>query len=156
MMRQALSCWILPVLKNKSWRLTTSGYCETIGSGNVLAGLSGLPREEMIKTLCLPRHGSLHAEEEVRLRIDLLEGQSSSIANMLAKAIKERNELAFEEYSERLAANRGRIEELQWVLGEKAGQSILDLHVTSKTSSLSVRDVIEKLRTGELRMDDLS
>ena len=75
---------------------------------------------------------------------------------MLAKAIKERNEVAFEEYSERLAANRGRIEELLWVLGEKAGQSILDLQVASKNANLPVREVIEKLRTGELRMDDLS
>jgi hypothetical protein len=98
----------------------------------------------------------LRAEKDVRLRIDLLEGQSSSIAKMLAKAIKERNEVAFAEYSERLAANRGRIEELLWVLGEKAGQSILDLQVASKNASLPVREVIEKLRMGELRMDDLS
>jgi hypothetical protein len=110
----------------------------------------------MIKTLCFPRHGSLRNEKDVRLRIDLLEGQSCSIAKMLAKAINERNEVAFEEYSERLAVNRARIEELLWVLGEKAGQSILDLQVASKHASLPVRDVIEKLRTGELRMDDLS
>jgi len=98
----------------------------------------------------------LRAEKDIRMRIDLLEGQSSSIAKMLAKAIKDRNENAFAEYAERLAANRGRIEELLWVLGEKAGQSILDLQVTSKNASLPVREVIEKLRTGELRMDDLS
>jgi hypothetical protein len=94
----------------------------------------------------------LRAEKDVRLRIDLLEGQSSSIARMLAKAIRDRNEAAFKEYAERLAANRGRIEELLWVLGEKAGQSVLDLQVAG---SLSVKEAIEKLKAGELKMDDL-
>jgi hypothetical protein len=108
----------------------------------------------------------LRAEKDIRLRIDLLEGQSSSIAQMLAKAIWEHNEAAFAEYSKRLAANRGKVEELLWVLGEKttttaAGQSVLDLQVASKknnnnNSVMPVREVIEKLRAGELRMDDLS
>jgi hypothetical protein len=105
----------------------------------------------------------LRAEKDIRLRIDLLEGQSSSIAQMLAKAIWEHNEAAFAEYSKRLAANRGRVEELLWVLGEKtttsAGQSVLDLQVASKknnNSVMPVREVIEKLRAGELKMDDLS
>lgn len=98
---------------------------------------------------------SLRAEKDIRLRIDLLEGQSSSIAKMLAKAIRDHNEAAFKEYAERLAANRGKVEELLWVLGEKAGQSVLDLQVAGN-SNLSVKDAIEKLRTGELKMDDLS
>jgi hypothetical protein len=107
----------------------------------------------------------LRAEKDIRLRIDLLEGQSSSIAQTLAKAIWEHNEAAFAEYSKRLAANRGRVEELLWVLGEKttttaAGQSVLDLQVASKKNNsnnvMPVREVIEKLRAGELRMDDLS
>jgi hypothetical protein len=107
----------------------------------------------------------LRAEKDIRLRIDLLEGQSSSIAQMLAKAIWEHNEAAFAEYSKRLAANRGKVEELLWVLGEKttttaAGQSVLDLQVASKKNNsnnvMPVREVIEKLRAGELRMDDLS
>jgi hypothetical protein len=104
----------------------------------------------------------LRAEKDIRLRIDLLEGQSSSIAQMLAKAIWEHNEAAFAEYAKRLAVNRGRIEELLWVLGEKtaaaAGQSVLDLQVASENSNsvLPVREVIEKLRAGELKMDDLS
>lgn len=98
----------------------------------------------------------MRAEKDIRLRIDLLEGQSSSIAKMLAKAIRDHNEAAFKEYAERLAANRGRIEELLWVLGEKAGQSVLDLQVAGKNSSLSVKEVIDKLRDGELKMDDLS
>ena len=102
----------------------------------------------------------MHAEKDIRLRIDLLEGQSSLIAKMLTRAISEHNEVVFAEYSKRLAVNRGRIEELLWVLGEKniAGQSILDMQVTNKKKdiSLPVREVIEKLRRGELTMDELS
>lgn len=102
----------------------------------------------------------MHAEKDIRLRIDLLEGQSSLIAKMLTRAISEHNEVVFAEYAKRLAVNRGRIEELLWVLGEKniAGQSILDMQVTNKKKdiSLPVREVIEKLRRGELTMDELS
>ncbi|HEX6253983.1 MAG TPA: hypothetical protein VFZ55_07170 [Nitrososphaera sp.] len=110
----------------------------------------------------------MRAEKDIRLRIDLLEGQSSFIANMLTRAISEHNEVVFAEYSKRLAVSRGRIEELLWVLGEKnttttttaaAGQSVLDMRVTSNNNddiTVSVREVIEKLRRGELRMDDLS
>lgn len=102
----------------------------------------------------------MHAEKDIRLRIDLLEGQSSLIAKMLTRAISEHNEVVFAEYAKRLAVNRGRIEELLWVLGEKniAGQSILDKQVTNKKNdiSLPVREVIEKLRKGELTMDELS
>lgn len=84
---------------------------------------------------------------------------------MLTRAISEHNEVVFAEYSKRLAVSRGRIEELLWVLGEKnttatAGQSVLDMRVTSNNNNdditVSVREVIEKLRRGELRMDDLS
>ncbi len=111
----------------------------------------------------------MRAEKDIRLRIDLLEGQSSSIAKMLTRAISEHNEVVFAEYSKRLAVSRGRIEELLWVLGEKktttsttstaaAGPSVLDVRVTSKNSdvTVSVREVIEKLRRGELTMDELS
>ena len=77
---------------------------------------------------------------------------------MLARTIMERNDAAFAEYAERLASNKGRLEELMWVLGEKAGQSILDLQVSDKYNNayMSVRDAIDKLRTSELHMDDLS
>jgi hypothetical protein len=119
-------------------------------------GRSGQQNEEMNKTPIAQRGDSLRAEKDIRLRIDLLEGQSSSIAKMLAKAIRDHNEAAFKEYAERLAANRGRVEELLWVLGEKAGQSILDLQVAGSNSSLSVKQIIEKLKAGELKMDDLS
>lgn len=106
----------------------------------------------------------MRAEKDIRLRIDLLEGQSSFIANMLTRAISEHNEVVFAEYAKRLAVNRGRIEELLWVLGEKstttatAGHSVLEMRVASKNNdiTLSVREIIEKLRRGELRMDELS
>jgi hypothetical protein len=114
----------------------------------------------MIKTLSLPQIIVLRFEKDIRLRIDLLEGQSSFIANMVTRAISEHNEVIFAEYAKRLAVNRGRIEELLWVLSENstAGQSMLDMQVTSKNNEiiLTVRDIIEKLRRGELRMDDLS
>jgi hypothetical protein len=114
----------------------------------------------MIKTLSVTTIYILHAEKDIRLRIDLLEGQSSLIAKMLSRAISEHNEVIFSEYAKRLAVYRGRIEELLWVLGEKsiAGQSILDMQVTSNKNdiSLPVREVIEKLRRGELTMDELS
>lgn len=111
----------------------------------------------------------LRAEKDIRLRIDLLEAQSSFIAKMLTRAISEHDEAVFAEYSKRLAVFRGRIEELLWVLSEKntigaaaaAGQSVLDMRVTSKNNNdndvtVSVREIIEKLRRGELRMDELS
>jgi hypothetical protein len=105
----------------------------------------------------------LRSEKDIRLRIDLLEGQSSSIAQMLVKAIRHHDKAAFSEYAQRLEANRSRVEELLWVLGEKAGQSVLDLPVVSKDNNksnnntiLPVRDMLEKLRAGELRMDDLT
>jgi hypothetical protein len=141
----------------------------------------------MIKILAAVMKGnSLRAEKDIRLRIDLLEGQSSSMAKMLARAIRDHNETAFKEYAERLAANRGRVEELLWVLGEKADQSVLDRKVyqflsyflkvlgekadqsvldlqvatasgrNNNDSSLSVKEAIEKLKAGELKMDDLS
>ena len=108
----------------------------------------------------------MRAEKDIRLRIDLLEGQSSFIAKMLTRAISEHNEVVFAEYSKRLAVSRGRIEELLWVLSEKdntaaaaAGQSVLDMRGNSKNNddtTVSVREVIEKLKKGELTMDELS
>jgi hypothetical protein len=107
----------------------------------------------------------LRAEKDIRLRIDLLEGQLSLIAKMLTRAISEHNEVVFAEYANRLAVSRGRIEELLWVLDEKnttttsgGGQSVLDVRVASKNSEItvSVREVIEQLRRGEITMDELS
>jgi hypothetical protein len=85
---------------------------------------------------------------------------------MLAKAIWDHNEVAFADYAKRLAINRSRIEELLWVLSERktnnvttpgAVQSVLDLRVASMNNNIMpVREIIEKLRKGEIRMDDLS
>src|SRR5918996_5478015 len=120
--------------------LTMLRYCMITTNGRLQVELSGLPREEMIKTPVIPEIVVLRAEKEIRLRIDLLEGQSSFIAKMLTRAISEHNEVVFAEYSKRLAVSRGRIEELLWVLGEKnnttaaAGQSVLDMRVNSKNN----------------------
>src|SRR5918999_4618785 len=154
--------------------LTMLRYYMITTNGRLQVELSGLPREEMIKTPAIPEIIVLRAEKDIRLRIDLLEGQSSFIAKMLTRAISEHNEVVFAEYAKRLAVSRGGIEELLWVLGEKntttsggaapaaaaagGGQSVLDVRVASKNSEItvSVREVIEKLRRGELRMDELS
>src|ERR687895_880457 len=114
-------------------------YSEITANGSPRAAHSGLLREEIIKTHSVPKIYSLHAEKDIRLRIDLLEGQSSLIAKMLTRAISEHNEEVFAEYANRLAVSRGRIEELLWGLGEKntaasggGGQSVLNVRVASK------------------------
>ena len=96
----------------------------------------------------------MRSENDVRLRIELLESQSSTIAKILAKAIQEHNENAYKEYSDRLATNRGKMEELFWVLGERVGQSILDLHIPGSQLG-TVRQTLEKLKSGELKLADL-
>ena len=98
----------------------------------------------------------LRADKDVRLRIDLWESQSNSIAKLLAKASHDHNETAFREYAARLAENRGRIDELRWVLSEKGNENILGLYISSKAGNLTVRETIEKLRLGRLKMGDLS
>ena len=81
---------------------------------------------------------------------------------MLTKAISEHDEVVFMDYPKRLAVNRGRVEELLWVLCKKKNitcQSVLDTKVTCNNNDailLPVREIIEKLRKGELSMDDLS
>lgn len=96
-------------------------------------------------------------EKDIRLRIDLLEGQSSSLARMLTKAMQEKNEEAVRQYSEKLAQIKGRVEELMWVLGIKSGQGVLDATVAidQKGTVIAIRDVLEMLRDGRLRMDGL-
>ncbi|MGH7909851.1 MAG: hypothetical protein ACRENW_08400 [Thermodesulfobacteriota bacterium] len=96
----------------------------------------------------------MRAEKDVRLRIDLLESQSSAIARILAKAIREHNDGAYKEYSDRLDANRGKMEELLWVLGEKAGQGILDLYVSGSQPG-TAGQTFERVKSGELKMAGL-
>lgn len=100
----------------------------------------------------------LRQEKDIRLRIDLLEGQSGSIAKMLAKAMQERNEEAVKQYSEKLAQNKGKVDELMWVLQIKSGQGVLDTTVAVGQSGqeMAVRDLLEMLNEGRLKMDDLS
>lgn len=99
----------------------------------------------------------MRSEKDIRLRIDLLEGQSGSIAKMLAKAMQEHNEEAIKQYSEKLAQGKGRVEELMWVLQIKSGQGVLDAKVTVVQSrqEITVRDLLEMLKEGRLKMDDL-
>lgn len=98
----------------------------------------------------------MRSEKEIRLRIDLLEGQSGSIARMLAKAMQEHNEDAIKQYSEKLAQSKGRVEELLWVLGVKTGQNALDIkaQVPGK-GEMAVRDILEMLKEGKIKMDGL-
>lgn len=98
----------------------------------------------------------MRSEKDVRLRIDLLEGQLGTIAKLLAKAMQERNEGAIRQYSEKLAQSKGRVEELLWVLGVKKGQGILESRVSVKGADVTVGQVLEKLKNGEIKIDDLS
>ncbi|MGI0005330.1 MAG: hypothetical protein ACREAO_08055 [Nitrososphaera sp.] len=99
----------------------------------------------------------MRSEKDIRLRIDLLEGQSGSIAKMLARAMQEHNEEAVKQYSEKLAQGKGRVEELMWVLQIKSGQGVLDARVAvgQPRQEIAVRDVLEMLKEGRLKMDDL-
>jgi UDP-glucose 6-dehydrogenase len=90
------------------------------------------------------------------LRIDLLEGQSNSIARMLAKAMQERNEEAIKQYSEKLAQSKGKVEELLCVLGVKTGQNALDVRAqVPGRGEITVRDILELLKEGKVKMDGL-
>ena len=100
-------------------------------------------------------------EKDIRLRIAMFQGQSEAIAKMLVKALSEHNTISTKEYSARLINIRDRIEELMWVLNEKNISSNLLLEVYSinvpgkKIESLTVGQIMEKLKIGELRMSDL-
>jgi hypothetical protein len=91
----------------------------------------------------------------------MFQGQSEAIAKMLVKALSEHNTISTKEYSARLINIRDRIEELMWVLNEKNISSNLLLEVYSinvpgkKIESLTVGQIMEKLKIGELRMSDL-
>jgi hypothetical protein len=103
----------------------------------------------------------LRNEKDIRLRIDMLQGQSKTIAEMLVKALSERNTISINEYSARLVNIRDRIEELLWVLNEKGKPSnfLLEVYTINmrgkKEVSLTVGQILEKLKIGELTMNDL-
>jgi hypothetical protein len=99
----------------------------------------------------------LRSEKDIRLRIDLLEGQASSIAKMLAKAMQEHNEEAVKHYSEKLAQSKGKVEELLWVLQVKTGQGVLDTKAAVPgRQEMTVRDILDLLKEGRIKMDDLA
>jgi hypothetical protein len=103
----------------------------------------------------------LRNEKDIRLRIDMLQGQSKTIAEILVKALSESNTICINEYSARLVNIRDRIEELSWVLNKKGAPSNLLLEVYTinvpgkKEITLTVGQILEKLRIGELTMNDL-
>jgi uncharacterized protein YjgD (DUF1641 family) len=100
----------------------------------------------------------LRSEKDIRLRIDLLEGQAGSIAKILAKAMQEHDEEAIKQYSEKLAQRKSQVEELLWVLGIKSAQSILDTKtgIPGMHELVAIRDILELLKQGKIRMDDLT
>ena len=91
----------------------------------------------------------------------MFQGQSEAIAKMLVKALSEHNTISTKEYSARLINIRDRIEELLWVLDKKGMPSnfLLEVYTINmpgkKEVSLTVGQILEKLRTGELTMNDL-
>ena len=98
----------------------------------------------------------MRSEKDIRLRIDLLEGQSGTIAKMLAKAMQEHNGEAIKEYSAKLAQSKGKVEELLWVLQVKTGQGVLDTNaLVPGRGEVAVRDILEMLKDGRIKMDDL-
>jgi hypothetical protein len=103
----------------------------------------------------------LRNEKDIRLRIAMFQGQSEAIAKMLVKALSEHNTISTKEYSARLINIRDRIEELMWVLNEKNISPNLLVEVYSinvpgkKIEFLTVGQIMEKLKIGELSMSDL-
>jgi hypothetical protein len=103
----------------------------------------------------------LRNEKDIRLRIEMLQGQSKTIAEMLVKSLSERNTISINEYSDRLINIRDRIDELLWVLDKKGTPSnfLLEVYTINipgkKELSLTVGQILEKLRIGELTMNDL-
>lgn len=91
----------------------------------------------------------------------MFQGQSKTIAEMLVKSLSERNTISINEYSDRLINIRDRIEELLWVLDKKGTPSnfLLEVYTINipgkKEVSLTVGQILEKLRIGELTMNDL-
>jgi hypothetical protein len=99
----------------------------------------------------------------------MLQAQSKTLAELLAKALSEKNSngLAIQEYSSRLVSIRDKIEELLWVINEKgeglysySNIILLEIHqLTLPRSrirvSLTIGQIIDKLKVRELTMNDL-
>ena len=81
---------------------------------------------------------------------------------MLVKAMSEHNTISTKEYSARLINIRDRIEELMWILNEKSISSldplleVYSINVPGKKKEfLTASQIMEKLKIGELSMNDL-
>jgi hypothetical protein len=98
----------------------------------------------------------------------MLQAQSKTLAETFAKALIKKdngtNTSAIQEYSSRLVNIRNKIEELLWVLDQKdrSDYSYLKFEVhqitlpfSKKKVDLTIEQIIDKLRIGELNMDDL-
>jgi hypothetical protein len=120
--------------------------------------------------LLLPhiRSITLRDEKDIKLRIDMLQAQSKTLAETFAKALVKKNNdtntSAIQEYSSRLVSIRDKIEELLWVLDEKdrSDYSYLKFEVhqitlpsSKKKEGLTIEQIIDKLRVGELSINDL-
>jgi hypothetical protein len=110
----------------------------------------------------------LRDEKDIKLRIDMLQAQSKTLAETFAKAlVKKKNDTntsAIQEYSSKLANIREKTEELLWVLDEKdrSDYSYFKFEVhqitfpfNKKREYLTIEQIIDKLRIGELSINDL-
>jgi hypothetical protein len=111
---------------------------------------------------------TLRDENDIKLRIAMLQAQSKTLAETFTKAlVKKNNDInksAIQEYSSKLVNFRDKIEELLWVLDQKdkSDYSYLKFEVhqitlpfSKKKEDLTIEQIIDKLRSGELSMDDL-
>ena len=99
----------------------------------------------------------------------MLETQANTLAETLGKALSKKNniktEAAIQEYSSRLINIRDKIEELTWVLNEKQNpynnsNILLEVYQiilpnNNRKESLTLKQIIEKLKAQELTMEDL-
>lgn len=108
-------------------------------------------------------------QDHVRLRIEMLAGQSKVLGEVLAKALAQNDDSTFYEYSIRLGVICDEIEELRWVLNERDTSNTthsphllstnLDVRVQNPTKEdhfLTVGQLLDKLKSGELSMNHLT
>jgi hypothetical protein len=95
----------------------------------------------------------------------MLKGQSKAVAEVLAKALIKKDDLTFNAYSVKLASIRDKIEELMWVLSEKtvsilpSSVNLLEFYVQNplrKDEYLTISQILDKLRSGQLSMNNLA
>ena len=108
-------------------------------------------------------------ERDIKLRIQMLQTQAKTLAETLGKALSKKNNIKtqamIQVYSSRLVNIRDKIEELTWVLNEKQNpysnsNTLLEIYQivlpnSNRKESLTVKQIIEKLKTRELTMEDI-